>query len=573
MKYFKIIVLLALITLTANTFAQEIIYPTTVGELTAEATIKGHGNVSGLIDGEEARIETITFQNTEFQTATVIKEEMVINGKIIYPQHILDEFGNKYLLFHINENGDFNYEISASVTRKALVFGVTDYDINESSENVKSYTEPSEKVESTSTEILTLTKNKIVGNSFVSTLNQTVDWVNDYVEYASGDDFRKYYLEQYSAVQTLINKKGVCDEFANLGAAILRAKKIPTRLAIGLTYDGLDWGNHAWIEVYHEKLKKWIPSDPTFREAGFVDAMHLKLGSFDDVTNSKAKCFYPGTATCTIENPEDLPYVKIISKAYMANVQIDSNITNLTAGTWNAVPITITNITTSLLSIPVRIRDIKDVLVQDKKKSAILEAGENETFIFKVMPKIFLEDNQLAKGTLVFNSLSTPYEKEVTVVPGNTIDDGDLVVEDITPIAHEGTLKIQITSTNYYSEDKNIQIKIQGANYSNTESENIPAFSTKTVTKEMANYEMTTYDINITTPNKLFFTKIIPVKSKSTTPITPRASNVIEQKLAPGEEKGVIQKIVDTPVAIILGILAGIIVSLFGMFLVNKRYV
>ncbi|MDD1475246.1 transglutaminase-like domain-containing protein, partial [Dolichospermum sp. ST_sed4] len=103
-----------------------------------------------------------------------------------------------------------------------------------------------------------------------------------------GNEFNKYYLQQKSAIDTLLDKKGVCDEFANMAAAMLRAKKIPTRIVMGITYDGQIWGNHAWIEVYHQP-KGWIPSDPTFREAGFVDATHIKIASFDDVTKSNAK--------------------------------------------------------------------------------------------------------------------------------------------------------------------------------------------------------------------------------------------------------------------------------------------
>ena len=160
MKYLPLIIL-AVLVLAASVAAQEIIYPTTIGVLTAEATIVGHGSVSGLAEGDEARIETITFQDTEFQTVTPVKEELHINGKTIFPQYILDEFGNKYLLFHIKENGDFNYEITADITRKAMAFGITDYNVNESSESVKIYTKPSEKVESNTTEILTLTNNKI----------------------------------------------------------------------------------------------------------------------------------------------------------------------------------------------------------------------------------------------------------------------------------------------------------------------------------------------------------------------------------------------------------------------------
>lgn len=571
------LLLLALMLLTAlfsaGAFAEEAVYPTTIGSLDAMVTINGHGSVEGLKEGEEARLETITFQDTEFQTVDSIHEELHINGKTIYPKYILDEYGNKYLQFHITENGQFDYQITAEIKRNALEYSITDFTIPAPDESVKLYTQPSEKVESNSTEILTLANNKIFGNTFVPVLNQTIDWVNGYVEYASGDDFRKYYLEQYSAVETLLNKKGVCDEFAELGTALLRAKNIPTRLAIGITFDGLEWGNHAWLEVYNQNLKKWIPSDPTFREAGFVDAMHLKMGAFDDVTNSKAKCYYPSSAKCTIENHADLPQVTIINKEYMQDVTLDSNITTLKANIWNDVPLTITNLTNGVLSVPIKMRDIQGVLVQEKKKSVILSPGQKETVIFKVLPRISLEENQIAKGTMVFNSLSQPYEKEITVERNDNTDSGAVVVEDITPIAHEGTLKIQITATNYYAEDKNIQVKIKGGNYTSNTSEIIPSLSTKTASEEIQNYSSTPYDINILTPDARLLSQIIPVKTQSATIQHPQQT-IIEQRLpAADQNQSMSESIISNPIGVIIGLLAGIVVMLFGLFLVNKRYV
>lgn len=560
----------AMLATAAN--AQEAIYPTTIGSLNSRVTILGHGTISGLNSGEEARLETITFQSSEFQTVDILKEELHINGETIYPQYIMDEFGNKYMLFHITQNGNFDYEVSADVNSKAMVYSISDYALTKPPESVKAYTQPSEKVESNSTEMLTLENNKIFGNQFVSSLNQTINWVNDYVEYASGDDFRKYYLEQYSAIETLLNKKGVCDEFSELATGMLRAKDIPTRLAIGLTYDGLEWGNHAWIETYDQKLDKWIPSDPTFREAGFVDAMHIKLGSFDDITNSNAKCFYPSTAKCTIEGQGDLPDVNILGKEYMANVQMDSNASTLKANAWNEVPITITNTTSSVLSVPIRLQDIKGVLVQGKKKSVILAPGQRQTVVFDVLPMINLGTNEIAKGKLVFNSLSSPYEREITVTPNSQPAEGEVSIDDVTPIAHEGTLKIQISATNYYPADKQIDITIKDGNYNSTGSETVPSYSTKAITKEVQNYDTAPYDINISTPTKIFYTEIIPVRSKLAI-VNPPKQTIIEQRLPLQTPQSAQQTEMGSPIAILMGLLAGIAVMLLGLFLVNKRYV
>ena len=282
------IIFILLIILVLSIVSAEEFYPTTIAGLKTEVRLHGFGTISGLKDGEDLSFQTITFPDSSFQKTKVIRELLYIDGKTIFPTYTLDEFDNKQVNFKIPYNGDFTYELVAEINTTALLHEMTDYNLGNIDDDVANFLKSSEKVESDSTQILTLTKNKLQSNSFFDSLTNTIFWVNDYVKYAEGAEFNQYYLMQKSAVDTLLEKKGVCDEFSNLAAAMLRAKGIPTRLAIGITYDGHEWGNHAWLEVYHNEFG-WIPSDPTFREAGFVDATHIRLGSFSDVSQSVAK--------------------------------------------------------------------------------------------------------------------------------------------------------------------------------------------------------------------------------------------------------------------------------------------
>jgi transglutaminase-like putative cysteine protease len=83
------------------------------------------------------------------------------------------------------------------------------------------------------------------------------------------------------AGEVLKTKEGVCRDYAVLTAAILRAGKVPSRLASGLLYMDGQYFYHAWVEVWDGT--HWVGVDST-RPADHVGAGHLKLaqGNVED---------------------------------------------------------------------------------------------------------------------------------------------------------------------------------------------------------------------------------------------------------------------------------------------------
>lgn len=79
-----------------------------------------------------------------------------------------------------------------------------------------------------------------------------------------------------SAGEVAKNLEGDCTEHAVLLAAMLRAKGIPSRVAVGLVYvDSLSaFGGHMWTEANLDG--HWIPLDATLGRGG-IGAGHLKL--------------------------------------------------------------------------------------------------------------------------------------------------------------------------------------------------------------------------------------------------------------------------------------------------------
>ncbi|MBI1344818.1 hypothetical protein GC163_00865 [bacterium] len=95
-----------------------------------------------------------------------------------------------------------------------------------------------------------------------------------------------------SAGEVARNLEGDCTEHAVLLAAMLRAKGIPSRVAVGLVYidNPPAFGGHMWTEAHMNGT--WIPLDGTLGRGG-TGATHIKLGdaSFDDKQGAPIAAF------------------------------------------------------------------------------------------------------------------------------------------------------------------------------------------------------------------------------------------------------------------------------------------
>ena len=75
------------------------------------------------------------------------------------------------------------------------------------------------------------------------------------------------------ATEVLHMRKGDCNEHTVLFTALARAAGIPTRIAVGLTYQEGSFYYHAWPEVY---LNGWVAVDPTLGQFP-ADASHIRI--------------------------------------------------------------------------------------------------------------------------------------------------------------------------------------------------------------------------------------------------------------------------------------------------------
>jgi transglutaminase-like putative cysteine protease len=102
------------------------------------------------------------------------------------------------------------------------------------------------------------------GPSLAVALAQLGEWLRAHVEYQTGTT-----SVSTTAVEVLRAGRGVCQDYAHLGIAVLRAAGIPARYASGYLYPdelGGELGvthrgeSHAWLEAW---VGDWHPLDPT----------------------------------------------------------------------------------------------------------------------------------------------------------------------------------------------------------------------------------------------------------------------------------------------------------------------
>jgi transglutaminase-like putative cysteine protease len=109
------------------------------------------------------------------------------------------------------------------------------------------------------------------------TVDQVVDWVRQTLRYQRGAT-----TVRSSVAEVLARRQGVCQDFAHVTCAVLRAAGVPARYVSGyFAPDALHVGDedrvegHAWVEAGIER-QGWWAIDPTNQQAAVE--RHVKVG-------------------------------------------------------------------------------------------------------------------------------------------------------------------------------------------------------------------------------------------------------------------------------------------------------
>lgn len=102
--------------------------------------------------------------------------------------------------------------------------------------------------------------------------------------------------------ELLCNRKGVCQDFANLLICLARLLAIPARYRVGYIRTGADYSNqvqseasHAWVECYLPWMG-WVGFDPTNGTIADLDHVRVACGrSYTDATPTSGTLYRGGT--------------------------------------------------------------------------------------------------------------------------------------------------------------------------------------------------------------------------------------------------------------------------------------
>lgn len=130
------------------------------------------------------------------------------------------------------------------------------------------------KIEAKSNEEIDSEARKIVGSekNEYKKAYLLYGWIRDNISY----DWGKYndilnnrsLKDRFGAINTFETRKGICEDYSDLYAAMARAAGLKVRIIVGQGFDGSGWTGHAWNEVYITSIGKWIPLDTTWAQAG-----------------------------------------------------------------------------------------------------------------------------------------------------------------------------------------------------------------------------------------------------------------------------------------------------------------
>lgn len=129
----------------------------------------------------------------------------------------------------------------------------------------------------------------------IEDINKTI-----YKEYTYMPGSTNFFTTPYDVY---VNRRGVCQDFAQLFICLARLLSIPARYRVGYIYTGGNYSgqrtdaSHAWIEVFLPYLG-WIGYDPT--NGCKAEKNHIKIASgriFNDATPTSGTIFEasPGT--------------------------------------------------------------------------------------------------------------------------------------------------------------------------------------------------------------------------------------------------------------------------------------
>ena len=188
----------------------------------------------------------------------VVSEQLTINPQIPYEEFYLEAGSSRYIRLKTENAQTLDIQYSATVdcsTELIQASGANPVPIAEMDRNAIPYLFPSRYVQS---DRLSKLAWDLFGN--IPDPYQKVvaidDWIHSNIEYSLGSTD-----SLTSAYDTVVQRKGVCRDFAHLGIAFCRALNIPARYFSGYAFQLNPPDFHALFECYI--AGQWLLFDAT----------------------------------------------------------------------------------------------------------------------------------------------------------------------------------------------------------------------------------------------------------------------------------------------------------------------
>ncbi|MEM4255635.1 MAG: transglutaminase domain-containing protein [Candidatus Norongarragalinales archaeon] len=353
-------------------------------------------NIDGVVPGKKV-LKTFGYPNTTFQTVSYSSNFSFTTEK--------DQFGNDLLVFEWLDDEPKTIQLNVSAR--------VDYDVHwadASARDAEKYSEQTRLVlldDSIATQAGILSQNSV---SDFETLVRFTEWVHNSIVY---DD--SFWLKQPTSKDIFVQKKGVCNQYAHLAMALLRAKGIPSRFVAGWVFSGKEWGPHAWSEVLIGG--KWIPFDPTYNEVDTLDGSHLVFAYGFDQADIKEEL----TRGLSMTKQQDIKLVSFEKprEFFKLSIQAPEKVGSLAS---EKVKVVVQNGDSKphavplLLTVPSEPKELEVKIVGDSSKLLFVpENGVAETEWSVLFPK--LEENFVYNFTVQVSSYGVKEKASISGEP------------------------------------------------------------------------------------------------------------------------------------------------------------
>jgi transglutaminase-like putative cysteine protease len=216
-----------------------------------------NSSLSYVVNGPTTFIFNIQALNTNSQR--VLEERLEINPQMNLEEYTSHDGNSRFLRLKVQQPTNFTLTYTAVVEMNYVILdesaSATTVPVLELDSYIASFIYPSRYCQS---DLLMKFAYKQFGNygSVYQTVLAITEWIYANIEYTIGST-----NSQTSAIDTIIERAGVCRDFAHLGIALCRALSIPARYFTGYAYQLNPPDFHACMEVFIDG--NWIIFDST----------------------------------------------------------------------------------------------------------------------------------------------------------------------------------------------------------------------------------------------------------------------------------------------------------------------